>query len=193
MVKAVRLDSGDLAEHARKVRRILDDGGCTDVRIFASSGLDELGIRDLLAQGAPIDGFGVGTRLDVSSDAPYMDCAYKLVEYAGVPRRKRSEGKALWPGRKQVFRILDSGGVMRGDTIVGVGEPGDGMPLLQAVMRDGRRLSAPESPGAIRGRVRKTLQALPGFVKQLTDPGPYPVEISTGLRKLARALDAGRN
>ena len=106
-VKAVRLDSGDLAEHARRVRKILDDGGCQDVRIFSSGGLDEFALQDFLRSGAPIDGFGIGTRLDTSSDAPYLDCAYKLVEYAGIPRRKRSEGKATFPGRKQVYRRFD--------------------------------------------------------------------------------------
>ncbi len=99
-VHGVRLDSGDLGAHARRVRAILDAGGLGRVTLFASGSVDEYLIRDLLAQGAPIDGFGVGTRLDTSSDAPALDCAYKLQEYAGRPCRKRSEGKATWPGRK---------------------------------------------------------------------------------------------
>jgi nicotinate phosphoribosyltransferase len=85
-LRAVRLDSGDLAAHARAVRGILDDGGLPDVQIIASGGLDEAQLAALVASGAPIDGFGVGTRLDVSSDAPYLDCAYKLQQYAGRPR-----------------------------------------------------------------------------------------------------------
>src|SRR3970282_1306077 len=88
----------------RRVRQILDDGGLPDVTIFASGNLDELKLHELISAGAPIDGFGLGRPLDVSADAPYLDCAYKLQEYAGRPRRKRSEGKATWPGRKQVYR-----------------------------------------------------------------------------------------
>ena len=109
-MEAVRLDSGDLGALAHEVRAILDAGGCSQVRIVASGNLDEHEIEGLLAGGAPIDAFGVGTRLDVSADAPYLDCVYKLQEYAGRPRRKRSAGKATWPGRKQVFRELRRGG-----------------------------------------------------------------------------------
>ena len=101
-VSGVRIDSGDLGEEARKVRQILDVAGLPQITIVASGGLDEdqvLALRD-----APIDAFGVGTSLTTSSDAPALDCAYKLQEYAGVPRRKRSQGKATWPGRKQVWR-----------------------------------------------------------------------------------------
>src|SRR5206468_3790370 len=116
-VRGVRLDSGDLAEHARRVRRILDAGGLGEVTIFASGNLDEDALRDLVASGAPIDGFGLGTRLVTSADAPYLDCAYKLVEYAGRPRRKRSEGKASWPGRKQVWRRHGDDGRMCGDVL----------------------------------------------------------------------------
>ncbi|MCG6861595.1 MAG: nicotinate phosphoribosyltransferase, partial [Chromatiaceae bacterium] len=106
-VKAVRIDSGDLNAHARQVRAILDRAGLSSIGIFCSGGLDEHDLVRLRAQGAPIDGFGIGTRLDTSADAPYLDCAYKLQEYAGLARRKRSEGKASWPGRKQVFRTRD--------------------------------------------------------------------------------------
>ncbi len=109
-VGAVRLDSGDLAALSREVRQILDAGGCREVQIVASGNLDELEIARLLAAGAPIDVFGVGTKLDVSADAPYLDCVYKIQEYDGRPRRKRSAGKATWPGRKQVYREYDATG-----------------------------------------------------------------------------------
>jgi nicotinate phosphoribosyltransferase len=112
-IKGVRLDSGDLADHAFKVRRILDKGGLAHVTIFASGSLDEYVLERLARKQAPIDGFGIGTHLDTSADAPYLDCAYKLVEYAGKARRKRSEGKVLWPGRKQVYRSYDEEGRMR--------------------------------------------------------------------------------
>src|SRR5690606_4162166 len=103
-IRGVRIDSGDLGAHAHAVRRILDAAGLEQCSIFASGGLDEDELVRLAASDAPIDGFGVGTRLDTSADAPYLDCAYKLQEYGGRPRRKRSEGKATWPGQKQVFR-----------------------------------------------------------------------------------------
>ena len=105
-IKGVRIDSGNLADHARKVRQILDAGGLQHVTIFASGDLDEYVLRDMFASGAPVDGLGIGTRMDTSSDMPYLDCAYKLEEYAGKARRKRSEGKQTWPGRKQVYRSL---------------------------------------------------------------------------------------
>ncbi|MHB9102982.1 MAG: nicotinate phosphoribosyltransferase, partial [Sulfuricella sp.] len=128
-IKAVRLDSGDLSEHAHKVRRILDRGGLGEVGIFCSGNLDEHEITRLLGQGAPIDGFGVGTRLDTSADAPYLDCAYKLVEYAGQPRRKRSEGKATWPGRKQVYRCFAAEGSLDHDILTLENDAQAGAPL----------------------------------------------------------------
>ncbi len=130
-IQGVRLDSGDLADHAQKVRAILDAAGLKNATIFASGNLDEWKLRDL--REAPIDGFGIGSRLDVSADAPYLDCAYKLQEYAGVPRRKRSEGKATWPGRKQVFRQYD-GERMAHDTIAAQDDKQPGAPLLQPAM-----------------------------------------------------------
>ncbi|MDE2180968.1 MAG: nicotinate phosphoribosyltransferase, partial [candidate division NC10 bacterium] len=132
-IKGVRLDSGDLADHARKVRRILDEGGLTDAVIFASGNLDESIVRQLVAAQAPIDGFGIGTRMDTSADAPYLDCAYKLEEYGGRPRRKRSEGKATWPGRKQVYRWYDADGRMSGDVLTLEDDPQEGEPLIQPV------------------------------------------------------------
>ena len=116
-VRAVRLDSGDLVTLSRKVRRILDDGGLADVTIFASGGLDEGELARLIEAGAPITGFGIGTSLATSEDAPALDCAYKLQEYAGLARRKRSAGKATWPGRKQVWRRLEPDGRMAGDIL----------------------------------------------------------------------------
>jgi nicotinate phosphoribosyltransferase len=109
-VRGVRLDSGNLAALSRSVRRILDDGDLRDVTILASGGLDEYTITSLVASGAPIDGFGVGTSVTTSSDHPALDCAYKLQEYAGLARRKHSPGKETWPGTKQVFRRRRSDG-----------------------------------------------------------------------------------
>ena len=187
-IKAVRLDSGDLAAHAKAVRRILDAGGLREVQIFASGGLDEEALQALLAAGAPIDGFGVGTRLGVSADAPYLDCAYKLQEYAGRPSLKRSEGKATLPGRKQVYRTSGAGGRMARDTLTLEEDPQEGEALLVPVMRGGRRLDAPVPLDAIRARVRRELARLPDGLRRLSrepQDAPYPVHISPALNALA--------
>ncbi len=191
-VKGVRLDSGDLAELARKVRRILDAAGLSDTTIFVSGNLDEYQLRDLIAAAAPIDGFGVGSRLDVSADAPYLDCAYKLGEYAGRPCRKRSEGKSTWPGRKQVYRVCDETRIGR-DVITLADDPQQGEALLQPVMKDGRRLQAPAPLAELRQRAASNLARLPDPLRVLETATDYPVEIAQSLRDLARTLDAHRS
>ena len=190
-LKSVRIDSGDLAAHAAAVRAILDAGGMADVGIFASGSIDEYQIRDFIARGVPIDGYGVGTHLDTSSDAPYLDCAYKLEEYAGRARRKRSTGKATWPGRKQVYRRYHADGTMRGDTLTVEGDAQDGEPLLQPVMRAGKRAAPAESLSDIRARAARELKRLPPELRTLDGATPYPVAIAPALQALARDIDAG--
>ena len=187
-IKGVRLDSGDLGKLARRVRRILDDGGLQATTIFASGDLDEYRVRDLLAQGAPIDGFGIGTRLDTSADVAYLDCAYKLQEYAGQPRRKRSLGKATWAGRRQVWRRYDEQGRMAGDIVSLEGDCQVGEPLLVQAMRSGQRLAS-ASLAAIRNRAAAGLAQLPEPLRQLNEPYDYPVEIAGALQELARQVD----
>jgi nicotinate phosphoribosyltransferase len=187
-VEAVRLDSGNLGQLAREVRDILDAGGCSEVRIVASGNLDEYEIERLVARRAPIDAFGVGTRLDVSVDAPYLDCVYKLQEYAGRPRRKRSTGKATWPGRKQVFREIDADGVIRADTIGLVNEPLSGRPMLLPAMRGGRRLEQP-SLAEVRMHARREIATLPAECRRLRDPESVAAGISAGLRDTAARVD----
>lgn len=187
-VGAVRLDSGELATLAHEVRRILDAGGCARVQIVASGNLDESEIERLLAAGAPIDVFGVGTKVDVSADAPYLDCVYKIQEYDGRPRRKRSAGKATWPGCKQVYRECDASGHIARDTIGLVAESLPGTPLLQPVMRHGRRLPQPSLEQA-REFARLQLATLPGHCRSLEDPEPLVPRISPGLRALAERVD----
>ena len=189
-VQGVRIDSGDLAAHAREVRQILDDGGLIETRIFASGNLDEERLHELVAGGAPIDAFGVGTRMNVSADAPFLDCAYKLVEYAGQPRRKRSEGKATWPGRKQVFRGFDAQGRMCGDWLTLDGERTDGTPLLKPVLRGGRAVGSIASLDDLRLRAKEQLAALPAALCALPTAAPYSVVIAPALRALAATLDA---
>jgi nicotinate phosphoribosyltransferase len=191
-VRAVRLDSGDLAALAREVRGILDRGGLADCRIFASGDLDEHEIRRLLDAGAPIDGFGIGTRLTTSADLPYLNCAYKLQEYAGIPRRKRSAGKATWPGCKQAHRFYDEQGVMSHDLLAGQWEACDGEPLLRPVMRQGKRLHPAEPLEAARERLRRGLAMLPAALRSIEAEAAYPVLISEGLRQLAERMDAAQ-
>lgn len=188
-LRGVRIDSGDLADHARRVRRILDEGGLSHVRIFASGGIDEELIARHVAEGVPIDGYGIGTSLTTSNDWASLDCAYKLVEYAGRPRRKRSEGKATLPGRKQVWRRHDADGRMAGDTIALAEERLDGEPLLVPVIRSGE-LVAPLPPlGSIRERARAQYRALPEALRGLAPAHGYPVALSPALDRLVRELD----
>ena len=189
-IQGVRIDSGDLAEHARRVRAILDAGGLASVKIFASGNLDEYRLRDLLRDGAPIDGFGVGTRMNTSADAPYLDCAYKLQEYSGQARRKRSEGKATWPGRKQVFRCYDANGRFAFDTLTLADDPQSGETLLQPFMKGGKRTAAAVPLSAIRRHAASQLERLPPALRTLEPAAPYEVAISASLCALAREVDS---
>lgn len=188
-IQGVRLDSGDLADHARKVRGILDRGGLAHVTIVASGNIDEAALRRLVESKAPIDTFAVGTHVTTSSDAPYADCAYKLQEYAGRPCRKRSEGKATWPGRKQVYRQFGKDGRMAGDVITLEDDPQEGTALLQPVMRAGKRLGPPAPLSELRTRTAAELARLPEPLRQLQEGAAYPVRIAQVLQDLAAAVD----
>ena len=195
-VAAIRIDSGDLGANARMARAMLDAAGLTSVRITVSGELDAESIANLVAAGAPIDGFGVGTALAVSTDAPYLDTAYKLAAYAGQGRMKLAASKRTWPGRKQVFRRVENG-VAVCDVLGTADEELEGYPILQPVMAGGRRLDgAQPTLDAIREHAERSLAELPDRLRSLmpAEP-PYPVAISDGLRKaadaLARRLEAG--
>ena len=188
-IRGVRLDSGDLAAASRKVRRILDAGGLNDVTIFASGGLDEDRLAALTKDAAPIDGFGVGTSLTTSSDVPTLDCVYKLQEYAGLPRRKRSENKATWPGRKQVWRRYGADGRMAGDIVAREGDRHDGEPLLELVMRGGRRIKPAPTLDAIRRRAKEQLERVPEALRAVVPAAIYPVEVAGELDALAADVD----
>jgi nicotinate phosphoribosyltransferase len=188
-IRGVRLDSGDLAVLSRKVRRILDAGGLNDVTIFASGGLDEDRLAALTKDQAPIDGFGVGTSLTTSSDVPTLDCVYKLQEYAGLPRRKRSEKKATWPGRKQVWRRYGADGRMAGDIVGRDGDRHDGEPLLELVMRGGRRIKGAPTLDDIRQRAKEQLERLPEALRAVLPAATYPVKVAGELDALAADVD----
>ncbi|HTU68917.1 MAG TPA: nicotinate phosphoribosyltransferase [Candidatus Baltobacteraceae bacterium] len=187
-IRGVRIDSGDLAAQARRVREILDAGGLTEVTIFGSGGLDEDDLVRFVREEAPIDGFGMGTSLATSSDAPALDCAYKLQVYDGIPRRKLSPGKASWPGAKQVWRSFDDRGTMLGDRIALAGDAREGVPLLAPVMRAGKRVHPQPSLAAIRKNARANLAQLPRPLASL-EHARYRVEIDEALQELAAATD----
>jgi nicotinate phosphoribosyltransferase len=188
-VAGVRLDSGDLADHARKVRRILDGHGLTGVSIFASGGIDEDALLDFAKGGAPIDGYGIGTSLTTSSDVAALDCAYKLQEYAGRPKRKRSEGKATWPGRKQVFRRYGANGTIQGDVLTVEGDAQDGEALIRQVMKDGKRIGKLPPLDDIRKRCAEQLANLPAHLRRLDSEPRYEAEVSEALKAVAAAVD----
>lgn len=190
-VGAVRLDSGDLAAHARAVRKILDGAGLNDVRIFASGGLNDRALLALCGSGAPIDGFGIGTGLTTAGDAPALDCAYKLQEYAGRARRKKSEGKATWPGAKQVYRSYAPDGTIAADLVALVGEPAEGEPLLKPVIRSGMRCRDLSTLTEARAHAARSLVHLPRSLRRL-EPTAVPVRISAGIQSLANTLDCAR-
>jgi nicotinate phosphoribosyltransferase len=192
-IRAVRIDSGDLAAQARKARAVFDAHDCRGVQIVLSGGLDEHVIDELLSGGVPADAFGVGTALDVSADAPALDMAYKLVEYAGRPRRKSSPGKATWPGAKQVCRERISTGQYLRDRIVRLGERAEGQPLLEELVRNGRRIAPLPPLSRVREYCRAELQSLPPALRELGEgPQGYSVSISDALHSLAESLDSAQ-
>ena len=184
-LRAVRLDSGDLLAISREVRQILDEQGLDYVRILASGGLDEYEIAALMAAGAPIDIFAVGTKMGVAADAPYFDIAYKLVQYAGRPVMKLSTGKATLVSQKQVWRTYGDDGAMVRDVIALRQETMAGAePRLQPVMRQGRRISPPVALEDSRRFFQAEFARLPDTYKDLTAPAPFPVDLSPGLAAL---------
>jgi nicotinate phosphoribosyltransferase len=187
-IRGVRIDSGDLIAMAKKVRRILDDGGCKDVIILVSGGVDEDTLQVMAKAKAPIDGCGIGVSLDVSTDVPALDCAYKLQEYAGKPRRKRSEGKATWPGRKQVWRTYDAASRMRGDILSLESDKRDGKTLIAQVMRGGKRVAPAPTFAQMRERAARELARLPEPLRRL-EVSDYPVTIGDALKTLAAEAD----
>ena len=182
----VRLDSGDLVQLAWDARKMLDDAALPKVRIFVSGGLDEHDLAAFVAAGAPVDAAGVGTKMGVSADAPYLDSAYKLVAYAGRPVAKLSTAKATLPGPKQVFR---SAGLH--DVIAGRDEPAPAgsVALLRPAMQAGDALE-PEPLGASRSRLEHDLQELPAAARRLTKPVPPLAGVSAALQQLTADVQA---
>ncbi|MDN3517157.1 nicotinate phosphoribosyltransferase [Aquisalimonas lutea] len=184
-IGAIRLDSGDLGSLSRTARDKLDAAGLQQIRIVVSGGLDEWTIRELLRGGAPIDGFGVGTDMGASVDAPSLDLAYKLTEYDNEPRLKNAPGKKLHPGAKQVWRFAGADGTYSHDEITGRTEARDGEPLLRAVVEDGTPLHPTPDIDEARQRAWAAIERMPAAMRAL-EPAqtPYPVHFSDELERL---------
>ncbi|WP_051370483.1 nicotinate phosphoribosyltransferase [Streptomyces sp. 142MFCol3.1] len=184
---AIRLDSGDLDALARRARAVLDATGLNDVRIVASGGLDEYSVDRLVRAGAPIDVYAVGTRVGVAADAPYLDAAYKLVEYAGRATMKLSSAKITAPGRKQVFRRAPQPDVIA----LRQEEPPDSAhPLLHTLMRGGRRTGPPDRWQNARDRFCQDIADLPDTTLRIEDPEPIRPVWSRALEELTAAVRA---
>lgn len=185
-LRAIRLDSGDMLDLSLKAREILDKAGLSNVQIFASGGLDEFEVERLLSAGAAIDGFGVGTKVGVSADAPWTDCAYKLVEYDGRPTLKLSTEKQTLPGAKQVFRYRDPQGKFSNDVIAAEGElqPSNSESLLQTVMTNGAKTAEHPILSELRQRFAREFVLLPDEHKVIEAPAEFDVRISNTLAKL---------
>lgn len=186
-LRGIRLDSGDLLDLSRKARDLLDKAGLPEIQIFASGGLDEFAVNDLVQAGAPIDAFGVGTKVGVSADAPWTDCAYKLVEYAGRPVRKLSPAKQTLSGAKQVFRYREPDGVIHHDVIGCLGESLEGAePMLEEVMKSGKRLKPDPTLQELRQRFSHEFKGLPQRHKALRSPEQFDTQITARLTDLQR-------
>ena len=192
-LSGVRLDSGDLAKTSKKVREILDKQNLQYVTIFVSGDLDEYKIAELLAEKAPIDGFGVGTKMGTSTDYPYIDVIYKLSEVADKqghfsPIMKLSEGKNTLPGRKQVNRSVDNEGGYVKDIIGLAEEQLEGAPMLLKFMENGKIVRDLPSLNELKIEAAKNLSKLPEKYKQPTNSPVYPVELSPSLNGLVEKL-----
>ena len=186
----VRLDSGDYANLSLQVRRVLDDQGLDYVRILVSGGLDEYELESLVASGAPVDLFGVGTKAGVSADAPWSDMVYKVVCFDNRPVMKLSEGKMSLPGTKQIFRRYDGNGILTGD-IIGLEDdagPVDSHPLLEKVMTAGVPMGDPPSLTELRETFREEFTRLDPRFKDLRQPPHFPVSVSPSLQRMTAAV-----
>ncbi len=188
-VRAVRIDSGDLVDLSKQVRAILDSEGLQDVGILASGGLDEHDLHRFMAADAPIDAYGIGTRLGTSADAPSLDMVYKLVQFGEVPKLKLSAGKATLVGPKQVWRRAGLDGLFVSDLIARRSEPSPGdewEPLLVPVMHQGARVGRGDLRD-IQQRHRTEAARMPREIFHLTDYALFPVELSGALQDAQHA------
>ena len=189
-INGVRIDSGDLINHAIKVRKILDEIGCENVIIVASSDLDEYKIKEIIDQNAPIDVFGVGTELATSRDDPTISGVYKLIEYNKTPKIKISEEKITYPGIKQVYRVYDIDGKFKKDILALENElaPSDSTLLLQPIMENGDLIQKLPEIDDIQTFYRENIKTLPERFKDLEEVQPFELKLSNKLDDLTRSL-----
>jgi len=188
-MRGVRIDSGDLLPLAREVRRIFDEAGLSHVKIVGSGGLDEFDLAELSEANAPYDLYGVGTRMGVSADAPWLDIAYKLVDYNGRPVLKLSTGKITLPGSKQIFRSTQRQGQLKGDLLGLRDESHRGAePLLKKVMENARRVAPLPNLKEIRANFLEEFGYLDDRHKSIRHPALYPVELSPRLKRLQEEI-----
>ena len=189
-IKGVRIDSGDLIAHSKKVRQILDEKGCSDVLIVASSDLNEYKIKEIIDKNAPIDAFGVGTELATSRDDPTLSGVYKLIEYNNTPIIKISEEKITYPGIKQVHRKYDRNGILEEDIITLVNEPAptNSESLLHPIMKNGRLVSKLPEIDEIQRYYFENMKKLSQIYKNLEKVHPFKIKLSKNLRDLINQL-----
>ena len=189
-IMGVRIDSGDLIEHANKVRKILDKNGCTDVLIVASSDLNEYKIKEIIDKNAPIDAFGIGTELATSRDDPTIAAVYKLTEYKGIPRIKISEGKLTYPGKKQIYRIFDKNGIFKEDVLMLDDEspPPNSEALLFPVLKKGTLVSELPELNEIQQVYLYNINKLPEDFKVLEENHIFNLKVSQKLEELINSL-----
>lgn len=189
-IMGVRIDSGDLIEHANKVRKILDKNGCKDVLIVASSDLNEYKIKEIIDKNTPIDAFGIGTELATSRDDPTIAAVYKLTEYKGIPRMKISEGKLTYPGKKQIYRIFDKSGIFKEDILMLDDEapPPSSEALLLPVLKKGKLVNKLPELNEIQQDYLNNINRLPEDFKVLEENHIFNLRISQKLEELTNSL-----
>ena len=189
-IKGVRIDSGDLIKHSRKVRKILDDNGCDKVIIVASSDLNEYKIQNFIRKNAPIDAFGIGTELATSRDDPTISGVYKLVEYNSIPKIKISEEKITFPGKKQIYRLYGEEGFYKEDVLMleNEKEPVNSEKLLIPIIKNGQLIYQNPTLSEIQNYYSKTIKKLPGNFKKLEESHNFKVRISTELIDLTNSI-----
>lgn len=199
-ITALRLDSGNHIEEAKKVKKILEENGINDVEIFISGGVNEYEIKEILKNVEGIGGFGVGTEMTVSADQPYLDCAYKLVEYDKVPKMKLSEGKQNIPGRKKVVRIYKNGRIHKDivalhDENISIEKNESSEVILKNVFSKGKTLDEyelikdkPKYIRICRERFLRDFERLPEELKELSNPDGNPVVLSSGIKQILQSF-----
>lgn len=189
-IKAVRIDSGNLVEHSKKVRKILNENGCDKVLIVASSDLNEDKIKEILEKNAPIDAFGVGTELATSRDDPAIAGVYKLIEHNRKLKIKISEDKLTYPGKKQIYRIYNTQGEFKEDILMLDDEPApsNSEALLNPVMKEGILITNLPDLNDIQKYYNENIEKLPEKFKELEENHMFEVRISKKLSELTNSL-----